>query len=88
MTLASSKRWVAVILFISIGLRFIGLNQINLFINSIGDSNCRPAYVESLKKYYETYRDELCKDCLTRIDRNPLRLLDCKNEASRTRRRV
>jgi len=58
----------------------IGLNQINLFINSIGDSNCRPTYVESLKKYYETYRDELCKDCLTRIDRNPLRLLDCKNE--------
>tara|TARA_A100001037_G_scaffold306753_1_gene354986 strand:- start:8390 stop:9634 length:1245 start_codon:yes stop_codon:yes gene_type:complete len=57
----------------------IGLKQINVFINSIGDSNCRPAYVESLKNYYETHRNDLCKDCLNRIERNPLRLLDCKN---------
>lgn len=57
----------------------IGLNEINVYVNSIGDSNCRPAYVASLKSYYEAQKNQLCKDCLNRIDRNPLRLLDCKN---------
>ncbi len=47
-------------------------------LNSLGDGECRPAYREALKAYAAARVDELCADCRTRIERNPLRLLDCK----------
>ena len=50
-------------------------------INSIGDQKCRPAFREALVKWGRAHWDELCDDCHNRIDRNPLRLLDCKIDA-------
>jgi len=47
-------------------------------INSIGDQKCRPAFREALVQWGRAHWDELCDDCHNRIDRNPLRLLDCK----------
>jgi histidyl-tRNA synthetase len=64
-------------------MRSLGLININLMINSVGDKECRPKYVESLRSYYLGYKDTLCPDCTNRIDRNPLRLLDCKVRACR-----
>ena len=59
-------------------MKSLGLMDINLMINSVGDKECRPKYVESLRSYYLEYKDTLCPDCINRMDRNPLRLLDCK----------
>ncbi|HXW83264.1 MAG TPA: histidine--tRNA ligase [Candidatus Binataceae bacterium] len=47
-------------------------------INSIGDAQCRPAYRAALIEWGRAHLAELCEDCHNRIDRNPLRLLDCK----------
>ena len=58
----------------------LGLRDVNLVVNSIGDSQCRPAYVERLRDYYSGHHDRLCGDCRERLGRNPLRLLDCKVE--------
>ena len=63
--------------------RSLGLTEINLFLNSIGDDRCRPEYVAQLKNYYSGRERELCGECRTRLDRNPLRLLDCKVETCR-----
>ncbi len=57
----------------------LGLKRLNLVINSIGCKQCRPVYVNALKEYYGGHIDELCPDCRTRLTRNPLRLLDCKD---------
>jgi histidyl-tRNA synthetase len=59
----------------------LGINQLHLIINSIGCPNCRPQYLEKLKAYYARDVETLCNDCKTRLEKNPLRLLDCKNEA-------
>ena len=59
----------------------LGLREINLLVNSIGDSQCRPTYIAELKNYYSGFHDSICDDCRSRLDRNPLRLLDCKVEA-------
>lgn len=56
----------------------MGLRGLILQLNSIGDGNCRPAYVELLRDYYRDKLDEVCGDCRERFTRNPLRLLDCK----------
>ena len=56
----------------------LGLKKISLIINSIGCSDCRPNYLDNLRKYYDKYVEQLCKDCRTRKERNTLRLLDCK----------
>jgi histidyl-tRNA synthetase len=50
-------------------------------INSIGDLVCRPAFREALVRWGREHWNELCEDCHNRIDRNPLRLLDCKIDA-------
>jgi len=55
-----------------------GLTGLSIQLNSIGCKNCRPGYLDSLKKYYSGYVSSLCPDCRTRLGRNPLRLLDCK----------
>ncbi|MBT3362467.1 MAG: histidine--tRNA ligase [Chloroflexi bacterium] len=59
----------------------LGLTSIVLYINSIGCPQCRPAYLEKLKNYYLDKTDVMCGDCKTRLDKNPLRLLDCKKES-------
>ena len=58
----------------------LGLSDINLWVNSIGDDECRPVYVSKLRDYYTDHLDKLCADCKGRLERNPLRLLDCKVE--------
>jgi histidyl-tRNA synthetase len=57
----------------------LGIGQLHLKINSIGCKNCRPAYLDRIKEYYALCRPDLCPDCRNRLERNPLRLLDCKN---------
>lgn len=52
-------------------------------INSVGCANDRPAYRLALVEYYKTKKSELCEDCKRRLTKNPLRLLDCKNEQCR-----
>jgi len=56
----------------------LGLKHIRVFINSIGDGNCRPQYIEILKDYYRPLLSECCQDCQVRFNKNPLRMLDCK----------
>ncbi len=58
--------------------RSVGLSGVSMQLNSIGCPQCRPAYVEALKEYYADKIDDLCGDCRGRLNRNPLRLLDCK----------
>jgi histidyl-tRNA synthetase len=57
----------------------LSLSDLTLQLNSIGDGQCRPAYLEQLRSYYRGRVDELCGDCRRRLETNPLRLLDCKN---------
>lgn len=52
-------------------------------VNSIGCRDCRPNYVAVLKEYFKEHRKNLCEDCKNRLTKNPLRLLDCKEEACR-----
>jgi histidyl-tRNA synthetase len=59
-------------------LRERGLERTTLHLNSIGDATCRPAYRERLVAYFEPFRDRLDEDCRTRLERNPLRVFDCK----------
>src|SRR3990172_4777162 len=56
----------------------LGLAGLTLQLNSIGDPNCRPRYLEVLRDYYRDKLDRVCGDCRARFERNPLRLLDCK----------
>lgn len=58
----------------------LGLSGLRLELNSIGDFRCRPQYLEKLVAYYQPHRAELCSQCRERLERNPLRLLDCKEE--------
>ncbi|MDR2908317.1 MAG: histidine--tRNA ligase [Oscillospiraceae bacterium] len=64
-------------------LNRLGVKNLCLEINSIGCPDCRPCYNEALKAYYEGHRERLCKTCNERLEKNPLRLLDCKEEACR-----
>ncbi len=61
-------------LFCELGIR----KHITLEVNSLGCPACRPAYYSALKAYYEGHKEQLCATCLERLERNPLRLLDCK----------
>ena len=61
-------------------LKELGLTAVKLNINSIGCPNCRPKYHEKLKEYFAQHIDGMCQDCKTRFEKNPLRLLDCKEE--------
>ncbi len=57
----------------------VGLQNIVLNLNSIGCPECREKYRQALKEYFEPHRDELCRTCQERLDKNPMRLLDCKS---------
>ena len=61
-------------------LEDLDVGGLTLLVNSIGDPACRPAYVGKLREYYSRAEDEICRDCRRRLERNPLRLLDCKEK--------
>ncbi len=56
----------------------VGLSELRLELNSIGDGRCRPGYLEKLKEYYRPLAAQVCEQDRRRIETNPLRLLDCK----------
>lgn len=58
----------------------LGLKGLSVNINSIGCPHCRPKYHAALKEYLSGRLDQLCPTCRERFDRNPLRVLDCKEE--------
>lgn len=60
-------------------LNELGLRDLSLNINSIGCPSCRKAYNEKLIAYFKAHEDELCDTCKSRLERNPLRILDCKS---------
>ena len=60
-------------------LKRLGLTNVKLHVNSIGCKECRPGYRAALVEYYNSHIDTLCDTCKTRLEKNPLRLLDCKN---------
>ena len=57
----------------------LGLGNVKLHINSVGCKDCRPVYREALVDYLGGYTDKLCPTCLERLNKNPLRVLDCKS---------
>jgi histidyl-tRNA synthetase len=61
----------------------LGLKELEVVINSLGCPACRPGYREALLAWFGERRGELCPDCQRRLDRNPLRILDCKNPGCR-----
>ena len=68
---------------ISLALQFfqeLGFSKYRLQLNSTGCPKCRPRYVSVLVDYYQDKRDVICDDCKRRLERNPLRVLDCKAE--------
>ena len=67
----------------STAIRELGITNVRLHINSIGCPQCRPVYREKLQEYLRAHKDELCDTCLSRMETNPLRVLDCKNDSCR-----
>ncbi len=64
-------------------IKKLGIKNYKLKINSIGDSECRVKYNETLKTFLTVNEEYLCEDCKSRVEKNPLRTLDCKNEKCR-----
>jgi histidyl-tRNA synthetase len=61
-------------------LEAVKIKDLNVRINSLGCRNCRPLFRQALTKYFSSKTD-LCQDCIIRLEKNPLRLLDCKIDA-------
>lgn len=61
-------------------LKKLGLKEVALQINSIGCKHCRARYHEALKAYFAPHINEMCGDCRSRFEKNPMRILDCKEE--------
>jgi histidyl-tRNA synthetase len=61
-------------------LSSLGINDLELRINSIGCPKCRENYRKALREFLASKYDELCDTCKGRYDRNPMRILDCKSE--------
>ena len=60
--------------------RRLGLSNLEVVINSVGCPACRPAYIKKLTEYFAGRAGDLCETCRERLHKNPLRILDCKNE--------
>lgn len=58
----------------------LGLQNLSLQLNSLGDEKCRPKYLKELVKYLGPHQKSLCEDCRERYKLNPLRVLDCKED--------
>lgn len=65
-------------------LRAFGVSHLTLELNSIGCTTCRPAYLKTLVAFLSGVKPSLCGDCVRRLERNPLRAFDCKEEKCRT----
>ena len=61
-------------------LKNLGIQNVKLKINSIGCPTCRAKYYEALKEYFRPHLAEMCEDCNARFEKNPMRIIDCKNE--------
>lgn len=59
-------------------MREIGLKDVRIEINSVGTPAVRSVYREKIREFFAPVKDKLCKDCQSRYDRNPMRILDCK----------
>ncbi|TMQ60823.1 MAG: histidine--tRNA ligase, partial [Candidatus Eisenbacteria bacterium] len=59
-------------------LHDVGLEEVTVLLNSLGDATCRPAYREAIRAYFKQHEGKLCGDCKERLATNPLRILDCK----------
>ncbi len=70
-----------VILLANLIYQKIGLINLLLEINSLGCKSCKPSYIQAMRIYLKKYACDLCENCRTRIEINPLRVLDCKNES-------
>lgn len=57
----------------------MGLDNLRLEINSIGCPTCRKNYQNALREYFTAHKESLCETCISRLDRNPMRILDCKS---------
>lgn len=57
----------------------LGVENLCLQINSIGCPDCRAKYYDALRAYFKSHEQELCSTCLNRLERNPMRILDCKS---------
>lgn len=64
-------------------LKKLGIDRLELNINSIGCKSCRPAYNSALKDYFKPHAEQMCPVCRDRLERNPLRVLDCKEDKCR-----
>ena len=64
-------------------LKNLGLDELELKINTVGCPECRPVYRQKLQHYFSEYHDELCGDCKSRLEKNPLRVLDCKVDGAK-----
>lgn len=62
----------------------LGLTGVSLEVNSVGCGVCRPHHREALVAFLTPHKDGLCNDCQSRLVRNPMRILDCKNDRCRT----
>ena len=70
-----------VITFVDRFIRNLWLKKVSLQINSIGCPTCRAKYYEVLKEYFRPHLSKMCPDCNARFEKNPMRIIDCKNEA-------
>ena len=59
-------------------IRALGLKDVTVKINSLGDKESRDNYKKVLVEHFSQYKNDLCPDCLNRLEKNPLRILDCK----------
>lgn len=59
-------------------LKALGLQDLKVCLNTLGDDDSRANYRQALKDYFAPYKEELCSDCKRRYEQNPLRILDCK----------
>ena len=64
-------------------LQTLGVTGVSLHLNSIGCPTCRAEYHKALKAYFSARREELCQTCQERLERNPMRILDCKSPVCR-----
>ncbi len=64
-------------------VRALGLHNVTLLLNSLGDGQCRPGYLQALQAFLAARAEKLCDEHRERIDENPLRVLDCKSEPCR-----
>lgn len=77
---ASPQADAEVITLVDIFYKRLGLKQVKLQINSIGCAECRKAYAVALKEYFKPHLSKMCADCNSRFEKNPMRMLDCKEE--------